>query len=83
MGALDFMSSACRVATPLLCGVFIDAAGPASPFVVEGALCAVAMVLAPSLREGGARKWTAALLLLRSWANLQAPSQTRMRHSAC
>ena len=51
MGALDLMSSCCRVFAPLLCGVMIDYCGVTSPFFFQSVLCLCGFWLVGMLQE--------------------------------
>lgn len=51
MGALDLMSSCCRVFVPVLCGLLIDFCGVTSPFWFQAMLCTCAACLLGTLRQ--------------------------------
>ena len=51
MGALDLMSSCCRVCVPVLCGLLIDFCGVTSPFFLQSLLCTCAVLLVGTLAE--------------------------------
>ena len=55
MGALDLMSSSCRVVAPLVCGLLVDTVGGGAPFLAEAALLGVGVWLVGACAESAAK----------------------------